>query len=266
MMLLSASNGLSFQRRILTNGSSDYTGQGPIGVVPYWVRLVRSGDSFTGYASTNGADWTLIGATNIAGFSSNALWGMAVTAHNNAQLNTATFDNVAINQPPAPAAVSNRTLIAGQTLVITNTVTDPDVPAQALAWNSLVSPANSQLDVASGRFTWRPTMAQSPSTNLVSLRVTDNGLPSLAATQSFSVLVQRPAQPVLSVPTISNGVFSLTVSGDAGPDYGLFVSTNLATTNWLLLQQTNPPVLPFRFLDPAATNFNQRYYRVLLAP
>jgi hypothetical protein len=43
------------------------------------------------------------------------------------------------NQPPLLDAISNRTLIAGQTLTITNTATDPDVPAQTLTF-SLITP------------------------------------------------------------------------------------------------------------------------------
>ena len=168
------------------------------------------------------------------------------------------------NHSPVAAGISNRTLIAGQTLIVTNSATDPDVPVQTLTWSSPNAPTNAQLNSASGLFSWRPLIAQSPSTNFISLIVTDNGAPNLSATQSFSVFVLRPGTPILTSPNLSNGIFGITVSGDLGPDYGLYASTNLI--NWQLLQQTNPPISPFRLIDPTATNFNRRFYYIQLLP
>ena len=86
----------------------------------------------------------------------------------------------------------------------------------------------------------------------------------MSATQSFSVFVLRPSSPTLTQPAMSNGIFSLGVSGDTGPDYQLWASTNL--TGWSLLGQSNSPALPFVFKDSSATNFPQRFYRIQLAP
>jgi hypothetical protein len=94
--------------------------------------------------------------------------------------------------------------------------------------------------------------------------VTDNGVPSLSATQWFSVCVFPPRRPTLSSPMLSNGVFGMTISGDAGPDYGIYGSTNL--TNWQLLQQDLSPSLPLQFSDAMAANPRFGYYRVLLGP
>ena len=41
------------------------------------------------------------------------------------------------------------------------------------------------LNATNGILAWRPTVAQSPTTNLVSVMVADNGTPSLSATQQF---------------------------------------------------------------------------------
>ena len=78
------------------------------------------------------------------------------------------------------------------------------------------------------------------------------------------MLVNRPAQPGLANPRLTNGQFQLLVSGDSGPDYTVLSSTNLA--DWTPLFTTNPTTLPFRFVDPAASNYHQRFYRVLLGP
>jgi hypothetical protein len=61
-----------------------------------------------------------------------------------------------------------------------------------------------------------------------------------------------------------SGMLTANVGGDAGPDYQILVSTNLV--NWQTLLITNPAVLPFGFMDQTATNFPQRFYRVLLGP
>jgi len=107
-------------------------------------------------------------------------------------------------------------------------------------------------------------IAQSGASNLVNVYVFDNGTPSLSATQSFWVTLNRPAQPRIFAAQISRDQFRMTISGDAGPDYSLLTSTNLV--NWTLVQTTNSPVSPFLFVDPNSTNYLQRFYRVLLGP
>jgi uncharacterized repeat protein (TIGR03806 family) len=107
-MLISFANGSAFQRRPETGGTSSNTG-GPAVSTPYWVRLVRSGDSFTGLVSSNGINWTQVGSTTIS-MAPTVHVGLAVTAHNNSVLNTSTFDNVlvvpAVNEPPTVAITS----------------------------------------------------------------------------------------------------------------------------------------------------------------
>ncbi len=58
------------------------------------------------------------------------------------------------------------------------------------------------------------------------------------------------------------------INGDAGPDYNIYVTTDLAAgpAGWTWLLTTNPSVLPFQFVDPTASNFSQEFYRVSLGP
>ena len=58
-------NGVAFQRRVATGGTS-LTTAGPSATAPYWVRLMRTGSTFSAYASATGTAWTLIGSQSIA--------------------------------------------------------------------------------------------------------------------------------------------------------------------------------------------------------
>jgi GH43 family beta-xylosidase len=171
-----------------------------------------------------------------------------------------------INHAPVFTPVSNQTVSAGQMLRVTNSATDPDAPPQTVTFSLLNGPAGAAVDQTNGVFAWRPKVAQAPSSNAIALTVTDNGSPSLSATQSFLVTVLRPAMPLLAPGWFAGGAFRLAVAGDLGPDYSLYASTNLAQPDWSLLLTTNPPAMPFQFTDPAATSFNQRYYRIQLGP
>jgi len=85
--------GASLQYRATTNASAingpEVTGP----VAPYWVRLTRSGSTFTAYTSTNGTTWTSVGSETVT-MATDATTGLAVCSHDNTQLSTATFDNV----------------------------------------------------------------------------------------------------------------------------------------------------------------------------
>ncbi len=85
-----AGNGVGAQARATSGGTTSFTG-GPWGAtVPYWVRLVRTGNTIVASASANGANWTTIATYNVA-LNATALVGFAVTSHANGTLATATF-------------------------------------------------------------------------------------------------------------------------------------------------------------------------------
>ncbi len=179
---------------------------------------------------------------------------------------TGVRDDASFGSAPSFPPIPNQTVIAGQTLLVTNAASDPDSPPELLSFSALNAPANATVDPLSGVFTWRPTIAQSPLVTRVQLKVEDNGQPPLSATQSFWVTVNRPAPPQLVAVAWTNGALSLHVSGDAGPDYAIQGATNLRPpTAWVTLLATNSPPVPFRWADPQ-TNLAQRFYRVILGP
>src|SRR5512145_128603 len=106
-MLASADRGYAFQWRTTAGGVTSHTG-GPGGTAPGWVRLVRTGNLFTSYHSTDGASWKAVGTQSIA-MGSTVYVGLAVTSHNPSSASTATFTNVSAGSAAAlPSPWTNR--------------------------------------------------------------------------------------------------------------------------------------------------------------
>jgi hypothetical protein len=94
-MVVTPGNGVAFQWRVSAGaapGDTHITGI----TAPIWVKLTRSGSSFAGYYSTDGVTWKQIGSTKTITMGSTVQAGLAVTAHNNTMLATATFTNVMV--------------------------------------------------------------------------------------------------------------------------------------------------------------------------
>ncbi len=78
---------------------------------PVWLKLVRAGNLFTSYASPDGNAWSSIGSASVV-MPATIHVGLAVSSHDNAALDTATFTNVQLSRsgsasaPPAPATIA----------------------------------------------------------------------------------------------------------------------------------------------------------------
>ncbi len=107
MVLMTSAEGSSFQYRSI-NASNTVSSFTASLTAPYWVKMVRIGNTFTGYRSPDGNTWTQQGTITFP-MGSTAYVGLAVTSHDNTQLATATFDQVTVNgvtytnPPPAVA-------------------------------------------------------------------------------------------------------------------------------------------------------------------
>lgn len=109
MVVLTPVNGTAFQWRVHPNEISLHAGAASNVPPNNWLRLVRSGDTFTAYRSADGITWRAIGTANIP-MAATVAAGLAVTSHDNTALSTATFDNVQITSggtlPPAGVALA----------------------------------------------------------------------------------------------------------------------------------------------------------------
>jgi regulation of enolase protein 1 (concanavalin A-like superfamily) len=83
-----------FQTRSSTNGATTTT-TGGTGTAPnYWVKLVRAGNVFTGFKSSNGTTWTQVGPATTINMATGTTFGLINGSGSTSTLNKATADNV----------------------------------------------------------------------------------------------------------------------------------------------------------------------------
>jgi hypothetical protein len=138
---------------------------------------------------------------------------------------------LASNNPPVLAAISNQTITAGMTLTITNAASDPDSPPQLLTFSlETESATNATINATNGILSWTPTQTQT-GTNAFSVIVADNGIPSLSATQSFSVVVLASNNPPVLSPISDQTIYALTTltftNSATDPDSGQILTFSL---------------------------------------
>jgi hypothetical protein len=180
----------------------------------------------------------------------------------------ANIDEIAItpsavtNIAPVLPAIGDWTINVGVNLNITNNATDTNA-GQTLTYSLPVKPTNATINANSGVLSWRPLVTQANTTNSISVVVTDNGVPSLSATQTFSVIVNPLTLPGIDALQVSGGLVGLTVSGQVGPDYVVQGSTNLV--DWQTLCITNPATMPFNWSTNVGT-LPAQFYRIRVGP
>jgi hypothetical protein len=85
--------------RLNTAGASSLAGNTGLVALPNWIKLVRSGNTFTGYSSPDGLNWIQVGSAQTIPMMSNVFVGLAISSNTNSGLTTATFDNVSVTTP-----------------------------------------------------------------------------------------------------------------------------------------------------------------------
>jgi hypothetical protein len=93
-MCLSPVGNVAFQWR-LKPGAAEECVHGSQSVPPYWVKLTRAGNLFTGYLSPEGKQWQKVGEHTVE-MPRDVLAGLAVTSHNDAAATRAVMDNVEV--------------------------------------------------------------------------------------------------------------------------------------------------------------------------
>ena len=166
------------------------------------------------------------------------------------------------------------------TLNVNATATDMDT-GQSLTYALVFGPGGLNVSSA-GAISWTPTEAQGPSSNLVVVQVTDNGTPTLSATNSFVVTVNEiNVPPLLTVPSdqIINEQTALNVSASASdsdipvnpltfalvsPPAGMTINTNTGVISWTPTEVQGPGIYPVKVIvtDLNTNAINQQSFSV----
>ena len=107
------------------------------------------------------------------------------------------IENVLARSLPS---IPEETVVEGQTLTITNLSGSSNSSGGNLVFTFATNaPIGAAINPTNGVFTWTPTEAQGPSTNLIQVLISDEAPPASSAVQSFTVIVlETNSPPVLA--------------------------------------------------------------------
>jgi len=212
---------IDFYQRASTGGSTSLVsgGQLYVGSLPYWVELVRSGNTFTAYTSVNGVYWTQLGSQSIT-MATNVYVGLAVSSQNNSSLATDTLDSVSLSSTatPAPAitSLSATTGAVGSQITINGSGFGASQGSSLVTLNATAVSVNSwssssiAVTIPSGATSGYLMVSVGPSLNNcnpVEFDVTSQPLPGSWADQDVG------AVGVAGNATYANGTFTVKGSG-----------------------------------------------------
>jgi len=164
-----------------------------------------------------------------------------------------------VNSAPVLSGYTNRVVNEGVLMVATGSAVDSDSPAQTLTFSLDVPfPSGMTVNPTNGAVSWTPTEAQGPSTNSITVRVTDNGQPAMSDTTTMTVIVNEVnSAPVLSGYTnrVVNESVLMTATGSASdsdapaqtltyslvtPPLGVTINSTNGTVSWTPTEVQGP--------------------------
>jgi outer membrane protein assembly factor BamB len=98
-LLATPGNGIVVQYRATQGGGAQQNGQITTGIVPTYLMVARSGNTYSAFTSSDGISWTLVPGSSVTinSMSGSNMAGLAVTSHNGSLMGSATFDTVNIS-------------------------------------------------------------------------------------------------------------------------------------------------------------------------
>jgi hypothetical protein len=166
-----------------------------------------------------------------------------------------------VNTAPVVSVPQAQTVWVGETMKVSASATDSDLPANVLTFSLVTPPAGAQIDAGSGLITWA-LACEHLGTNTITVRVLDNGTPPKETVASFQVVVKatEPSAVKLAITRLPDGRIRLQFTGEAGVRYRVQASTNL--TQWELLEELTGQAGPMEYVDEQAPIRHHRFLRV----
>jgi hypothetical protein len=157
------------------------------------------------------------------------------------------------------------------TLTVTNTATNPNVPANPITYQLINPPAGASIN-GNGIITWTPTLGQSPSTNVITTVVTTTvtsaaGSSTLRSTNSFLVTITTPYDGLdMSLDTDGDGLTNLVEfavgsnpnnSADANSRIIIWITQDNSGNHYLAMKfarRTNAAALGLQYLPEVSAD------------
>ncbi len=120
-----------------SSGSTAYT-------LPRWLRLVRSGNTFTAYHSADGSSWSQRGSAQTVALPAEALLGLALTSAETDTASTAVFDQLTVPLAThiGPLVDAGPSLSGASPLALAGTASDDSGVAPLVSWHRVSGPGN----------------------------------------------------------------------------------------------------------------------------
>ena len=203
--------------------------------VPYWVRLTRVGNVFSGYYSSGGTSWTQLGSSTTIAMSNTIYVGIVGSSGSNGVAGLAKFDNVGIAQTSAVQVANVGPLVSAGgdfatnlpgTVTLNGSASDDALPnppgALTLSWSKLSGTGAVTFASASNA----ATTATISGRGTFGLRlVADDGAVktfddvTVSSTNNSAPVITLPAQVILPVGSSTN--FAVTASDAEGDAFTL---------------------------------------------
>jgi len=213
--------------------------------LPYWVKVVRSGNGFSGYISADGVNWMQVGLSRTINMGQSVYIGLGVSRQATNILGTATFDNVSVSSTAAPAPIitslSATTGSVGTQVVILGSGFGTSQGNSAVLLNDAAVTINSwsstsiTITIPAGATSGPLVVSVAPSmndSNPVTFTVTSSPLPGGWLDQDVGVF-----GPPAGSATYASGVFTVKGSGAGlgGTSDGFHFVYQPLTTNGTLV-------------------------------
>jgi hypothetical protein len=174
-------------------------------------------------------------------------------------------NNIIPNTPPVVDPVSPKYVHFGQAVHFIATAADAEGAVEMLTFSLDPGfPAGASINPATGEFIWLATNSPPPSTNTITIRVTDNGVPPMSGTQTFTVTVLPVPQMVFGSP--SSGILPLTFGTLPGQNYQVQYKDDLSDPSWTALAPAVLGTGGVLEVDADMTGQSQRFFRLVVLP
>jgi hypothetical protein len=216
--------GVYFDVRATEGGNTTEPGHAAV-TLPYWLKVTRTGNTFSSYVALDGVNWVQVGTSQTIVMGSTVYVGLGVASGSTTATAIATFDNVSVSSTAVPAplisGVTATTGTAGSQVVITGAnyggtqgnseVLLNDVPVTVNTWST----TSISITIPGGATSGALVVSVAPSmndSNAVEFTVTGEPLPNPWLDQDVG------SMGVMGTGTYTSGTF--TVAGVGTQIYG----------------------------------------------